>query len=62
MHEVLVDEKSLSIDDELDRQKLTSAIKDVLSDLSPREETVLRLRFGITEDLRNYTERNDDNA
>jgi RNA polymerase primary sigma factor len=62
MHEVLIDEKSLSIDDELDRQKLTSAIKDVLSDLSPREETVLRLRFGITENLVNYKESNNDNA
>ena len=51
MHEVLVDEKSMTIDEELDRQKLTFAIKDVLSDLTPREETVLRLRFGITEDL-----------
>jgi len=51
MHEVLIDERSMSIDDQLDRQKLMYVIKDVLSNLTAREETVLRLRFGITEDL-----------
>lgn len=30
--------------------ELSDIIKNVLSDLSPREELVLRLRFGITED------------
>ena len=63
MHEVLVDEKSMAIDDQLDRQKLTHVIKDVLSNLTPREETVLRLRFGITEDLTsNEEEETDVNA
>ena len=62
MHEVLIDERSMSIDDELDRQKLTFAIKGVLSNLTPREETVLRLRFGITEDLLDTKEEEDVNA
>tara|TARA_B100000131_G_scaffold265382_1_gene262913 strand:+ start:122 stop:853 length:732 start_codon:yes stop_codon:yes gene_type:complete len=49
MHDILVDENSLSVEEDLDREKLVSAVRSVLSDLSPREEAVLRLRFGITE-------------
>ena len=51
MHDVLVDENATLPDEELDREKLLLAVRDVLSELTPREETVLRLRFGITEDF-----------
>lgn len=51
MHDVLVDDKSTSVEDKLDNEKLISAVKEVLSDLTPREETVLRLRFGIVDDV-----------
>ena len=51
MHEILVDDQTESVEDTLDREKLIDAVRNVLSDLTPREETVLRLRFGITENL-----------
>lgn len=51
MHDILVDENAASPDEELDREKLLKAVREVLSELTPREETVLRLRFGITEDF-----------
>lgn len=50
MHEVLIDDNSIdNIERELDREKLIEVIKSALDDLTPREEAVLRLRFGITE-------------
>ena len=49
MHDILVDESSPKPDEALDREKLMTAVRGVLSELTPREETVLRLRFGITE-------------
>ena len=51
MHDVLVDEDAVSPEEVVDREKLMNAVRSVLSELTPREETVLRLRFGITEDL-----------
>ena len=51
MHEVLVDDRSISVEESIDKEKLIKAVRSVLSELTPREETVLRLRFGITEDL-----------
>lgn len=51
MHDVLVDDNAVSIEENIDREKLSIAVRSVLSDLSPREEAVLRLRFGITEPL-----------
>lgn len=50
MHELLVDNSIESLDEILDREKLLSVIKLALKDLTPREEVVLRLRFGISED------------
>jgi len=50
LHEVLLDESIKDPGEELDNEKMMIAVREVLSDLSPREETVLRLRFGITED------------
>jgi RNA polymerase primary sigma factor len=49
LHEILLDENARDPGDEIDRQRLEEAIREALSDLSPREETVLRLRFGISE-------------
>jgi len=51
MHEVLVDRSNDKVDEMLDHQKLERAIRDALGNLSSREETVLRLRFGLTEDF-----------
>lgn len=51
MHEVLIDRSNEKVDEILDRQKLTEAIKEALSNLSPREEAVLRMRFGLAEDI-----------
>lgn len=49
MHEVLIDENAPNPEEIIDREKLVDAVRRTLSELSPREETVLRLRFGITE-------------
>ena len=49
MHEVLVDNSIDNLDNILDREKLVGAIRESLIDLTPREEAVLRLRFGISE-------------
>jgi len=51
MHEVLIDRSCEKVDETLDRQKLTKAIKEALGNLSPREEAVLRMRFGLSEEL-----------
>ena len=40
----------------LDQKKLLSLINSVLDQLSPQEERVLRLRFGITEDCNNIND------
>ena len=49
MHEVLIDENAPNPEEIIDREKLMVVVRKTLSELSPREETVLRLRFGITE-------------
>ncbi|HIB02121.1 MAG TPA: sigma-70 family RNA polymerase sigma factor [Phycisphaerales bacterium] len=49
LHETLVDDNARDPAEDLDRCKLIAAIREALSELSPREETVLRLRFGISE-------------
>ena len=58
LHDVLVDESAAAPDEAIDREKLLKAVQSVLSDLTPREETVLRLRFGIAEDLDTKEETN----
>jgi RNA polymerase primary sigma factor len=47
--DILVDEKCVSPDAKLDYEKVFMAIKRCMKDLSPREEQVLRLRFGISD-------------
>jgi RNA polymerase primary sigma factor len=54
--ETIVDDRSASIDEMLDRARVFDIVKRCMHLLSPREEQVLRLRFGITdiEDLDSY--------
>ena len=49
IHETIVDETRPSLDNEIDRKRLVGIVREALTDLSPREEAVLRLRFGISE-------------
>ena len=62
MHEVLIDRSVEKVDDILDNQKLSKAIRSALGNLSPREETVLRLRFGLSEDFTDKGENTDADA
>lgn len=50
VHETLVDRSAQSIDEQLDQVVLARVVKEALAGLSAREEAVLRLRFGISED------------
>jgi RNA polymerase primary sigma factor len=50
LEDLIPDEKSLSPSDSLLEKDLTLQIRKLLSGLSPREEKILRLRFGIGED------------
>ena len=50
IHETLVDNDSPDLDEEIDRKRLIKVVREALVDLTPREETVLRLRFGISEE------------
>ena len=49
MHEILIDNSIENVEREMDKQRLIKAIKAALKDLTPREEAVLRMRFGISE-------------
>jgi RNA polymerase primary sigma factor len=50
LEDLIPDEKGLSPSDSLLEKDLTHQIQKLLSGLSPREEKILRLRFGIGED------------
>lgn len=47
--EVLTDEEAVSVEDRLGEEQLVEAVKRALSRLTPREEKIMRLRFGIAE-------------
>jgi RNA polymerase primary sigma factor len=47
--ETIVDDTTDSIDDMLDRVKVFEIVKESMDLLTPREEQVLRLRFGISD-------------
>jgi len=47
--DTILDEKAISPDEHLDYNKVFAAIKSCLSNLTPREEQVLRLRFGVSD-------------
>tara|TARA_B100000700_G_scaffold247491_2_gene276962 strand:- start:1558 stop:2292 length:735 start_codon:yes stop_codon:yes gene_type:complete len=49
--EIISDDRTETPDAALDRQKTLEVIKSSLRKLSPREEKILRLRFGIYEDI-----------
>jgi RNA polymerase primary sigma factor len=50
LEDLIPDEKSLSPNDSLLERDLVNQTRKLLSGLSPREEKILRLRFGIGED------------
>jgi RNA polymerase primary sigma factor len=50
LEDLIADDKSLSPSESLLEKDLTHQIRKLLSGLSPREEKILRLRFGIGED------------
>ncbi|MGQ9645563.1 MAG: sigma-70 family RNA polymerase sigma factor [Thermodesulfobacteriota bacterium] len=50
LEDLIPDEKSLSPSDSLLEKDLVNQLQKLLSGLSPREEKILRLRFGIGED------------
>ena len=56
--ETIPDENVVSPDESIDREKILVAISRCLDRLSPREEQVLRLRFGVSDvqDLSSYPE------
>jgi len=49
----IIPDSAESMDESLDRQKIISAIRKALGSLTPREEKIVRLRFGITENENN---------
>ena len=49
LSEILTDDEALSVEDKIGEEQLVSAVKRALSRLTPREEKIMRLRFGIAE-------------
>ena len=56
--ETIPDDNAVSPDEAIDREKILVAISRCLDKLTPREEQVLRLRFGVSEvqDINSYPE------
>jgi DNA-directed RNA polymerase sigma subunit (sigma70/sigma32) len=53
---VIPDEDAAGPDEILDREKMSNAVRRGLKNLTAREEKIIRLRFGISEDESNYKE------
>ena len=51
LQDVIPDPDIADPSDILDREKFIEAVKLALCDLTPREEKIIRLRFGLGEDL-----------
>ena len=49
--ETIADSSSIDPGEMIDRERVAGAIRDCIKKLSAREEKILRLRFGIVEDL-----------
>lgn len=49
-----IPDKSEGIDTLLDRQKLVVLVREALGSLTPREDRVIRLRFGLSEEETNH--------
>jgi RNA polymerase primary sigma factor len=47
--EMLKDDEAVSVDDQIAEAQMVEAVKRALSRLTPREEKIMRLRFGISE-------------
>lgn len=54
LHSYIEDKDAASPMDLVSQQELIETIKDVIKTLPPREEKILRLRFGITEDASDH--------
>jgi len=54
--EFIPDEKALRPDQEAARRILSDQIKDVLSDLSPKERKILEMRYGLTDGVQHTLE------
>jgi len=50
-HETIADNSEFDIDEALDRERIANLIRDSMASLSPREEKILRLRFGVYEHI-----------
>lgn len=50
LKDIITDEDGMSPFDQLDHKEIVQNIAGVLATLSPREEKIMRLRFGISED------------
>lgn len=50
LKDVIIDEETTTPFDVIDQKEVTQHIAKILETLSPREEKILRLRFGISED------------
>ena len=54
LQDVIPDEDAAGPDEILDREKMSMAVRRGLKNLTSREEKIIRLRFGITEDDTNH--------
>ena len=54
MHSYFEDENNINPLDIISNQELMEVIREAISELSPRDEKILRLRFGITEDPKDH--------
>lgn len=54
--DIVPDENYKMPDDILDEQKIIRLVRKSLSTLSSREERIMRMRFGISEDINNHIE------
>lgn len=50
LHETIQDEDAVNPDDALDKEKIAFIVREALKTLTPREEKIIRLRFGLTEE------------
>ena len=49
LSEMLTDDEAVSVEDKIGEEQLVEAVKRALTRLTPREEKIMRLRFGIAE-------------
>jgi RNA polymerase primary sigma factor len=54
LYEVIPDTEAMSVDDAIAQEDVKNVIRAALRSLSPREEKVMRLRFGIVESVNDH--------